>query len=64
MQNKAPSKVGALLCKASRTFAAHRAAICGAHPLHSPGETFIMNISLFRLKSKEASHHDPSQRRR
>ena len=47
MQNKAPSKAGALLCKASRTFAAHRAAICGAHPLQSPGETFIMNISLF-----------------
>lgn len=47
MQNKAPSKAGALLCKASRTFAAHRAVIYTARPLQSSGETSIMNISLF-----------------
>lgn len=48
MQNKAPVQGGDLAVQGVPDFCGkHRAAICGVHPLQSPGETFIMNISLF-----------------
>ena len=48
MQNKVPVQSGGLAQQGVPDFCGkHRAAICGAHLLQSPGEASIMNISLF-----------------